>query len=144
MDRKKNKPQPKTTAKKNLVVGTVPVTTARRTITATLVLIAALLLGYILYDIILSHPVANQTMEEVAPEDEGPSEEDWSGYSVTEKEEIIAAQDAQETEAQVVYDPETDTYSTEEVPKENLSAEQKLFIIEQRSSRNQDLEEDEQ
>jgi hypothetical protein len=67
--------------------------TSRRTITAILVLIAALLLGYTLYDVLLSQPTPTQPMEQPEVTTEAPAgDENAATGPVSEytEDEIIA------------------------------------------------------
>jgi hypothetical protein len=107
----------------------------RRIATAALVLIAALLLGYAFYTVLLS---GTTNSKDEVPVNKLPRDEavmiEGSNYSTAEKQAIVEARAAATTEQQLVYDQETDTYSTVEVPRENLSAAEKLSIIQQRQS----------
>jgi len=72
--------------------------TSRRAITAILVLTAALLLGYVLYDVLMSHPSASQVVEQPAPLDENPVKDENTEYSDSEKTAILEAMSEAEVE----------------------------------------------
>ena len=72
--------------------------TSRRAVTAVLVLVAALLLGYVLYDVLLSHPTETQVVEQSAPVNESSVEEGSVEYSEAEKTAILEAMSEAEVE----------------------------------------------
>jgi hypothetical protein len=78
--------------------------TSRRVVTAVLVLVAALLLGYVLYDILLSHPTETQVDEQPAAVNESPVvvDEESTEYSDAEKTAILEAMNEAGGEASVV------------------------------------------
>jgi|GEM_PF-1628500 hypothetical protein len=100
MNYNENKPEQNENPENALAVASVA-STSRRTITAVLVLIAALLLGYILYDTLLSHPRKTQVAEQAASVNESLEEEKNTEYSPTEKTVILEAVNETESEVSV-------------------------------------------
>jgi len=117
--------------------------TSRRTITAILVLIAALLLGYTLYDVLLRQPAPTpmeqpESSTEASAEDETPSTEEVSEYTDAEKIAILEAMG--ETEGEISVTEENERRATlEEMDSDSdsdsdfddgLSEEEKIAILE--------------
>jgi uncharacterized protein HemX len=85
--------------------------TSRRTITAILVLIAALLLGYTLYDVLLRQPAPTpmeqpESSTEASAEDETPSTKEVSEYTDAEKIAILEAMGETEGEISITEENE--------------------------------------
>jgi uncharacterized protein HemX len=111
--------------------------TSRRTITAILVLIAALLLGYTLYDVLLRQPTPMEqpgSQAEASAEDETPATEEVSEYTDAEKIAILEAMG--ETEGEISVTEENERRATLEAMDsdsdfdDGLSEEEKIAILE--------------
>ena len=113
--------------------------TSRRTITAILVLIAALLLGYTLYDVLLRQPTPMEqpgSQAEASAEDETPATEEVSEYTDAEKIAILEAMGETEGEISVTEEnerrailEEMDSDSDSDFD-DGLSEEEKIAILE--------------
>jgi hypothetical protein len=115
--------------------------TSRRTITAILVLIAALLFGYTLYDVLLRQPAPTPmeqpgSQAEASAEDETPSTKEVSEYTDAEKIAILEAMGETEGEISITEENERraileamDSDSDSDFD-DGLSEEEKIAILE--------------